>query len=67
MGCPLRPRVARSRVARLRARSARGNFGWSGLGVIFLGKPMRACPPARSTRSIPAARYARRSSNSGLI
>jgi hypothetical protein len=50
------------------ARSARGKFAAlerSRSHLNFLGKPMRV--HQRATRSIPAARYARRSSNFGLI
>jgi hypothetical protein len=55
-GCPPCARSALARtVARLRASSARENWGCSGLGVIFLGKPR--CVHQRATRPNPAARY----------
>jgi hypothetical protein len=68
-GCPPCARSALARtVARLRASSARENWGCSGLGVIFLGKPR--CVHQRATRPNPAGRYTVRAPfqrNSGLF
>ena len=41
------PRVARSRVARLRARSARGKFGVGARSRSHFPRETNACPPAR--------------------